>query len=87
MVDPPEGAEALVRRASMTSATRPVALGAATALVIWTPAKEEVAAIMVVCVGMKLQMDVRTSKESPPKEKKVLSLVESSGKNLHLHEM
>jgi hypothetical protein len=30
-----------------------VALGAATALVIWTPAKEEVAAIMVgVCAGM-----------------------------------
>ena len=45
-----EGAEALVRRASTTKATRPVALGAATALVSWTPAKEEVAAIIVACV-------------------------------------
>ena len=49
----PEGALALVRLAWTTRATRPVALGAATALVIWTPAKEEVAAIMVgVCAGM-----------------------------------
>ena len=37
----------------LEGAKRPVALGAATALVIWTPAKEEVAAIMVgVCAGM-----------------------------------
>lgn len=49
-LDPLEGAEALVRRASTTKATRPVALGAATALVSWTPAKEEVAAIIVACV-------------------------------------
>lgn len=49
----PEGALALVRLAWTTRAKRPVALGAATALVIWTPAKEEVAAIMVgVCAGM-----------------------------------
>ena len=39
-----------MRRASTTKATRPVALGAATALVSWTPAKEEVAAIIVACV-------------------------------------
>lgn len=40
----------MVRRASTTRAERPDALGAATALVTWTPAKEEVAAIMVVGV-------------------------------------
>ena len=45
-----EGADALVRRALDDEAERPDALGAATALVTWTPAKEEVAAIMVVGV-------------------------------------
>ena len=45
-----EGAEALVRRASTRrTAERPEALGAATALETWTPAKEEVAAIIFVC--------------------------------------
>ena len=47
-----EGADAFVRRASTTSVTRPLCLGAATAFMIRTPVKVDVANIVALAAWL-----------------------------------